>query len=373
MKQLYKIFLAIFVLAALNSGYSQVDSVTNTITNFNIISGTQFSFDIYSLRTTSPTFLMGNSSFFVKFSAGAMSNPRLSNINPKYTIGSFTNSYDSMEVGFYPFATYNRVGVQLNYIGGPGDNITSDPGSLGLGERMATVTLDINSSDLRTDTTTLLWDVLNSEVVSTGFLTAASTWNGSFIGVLPVELASFTSNINKNNVNLNWSTSSEINNSGFEIERKSVSDENVWSKIAFVQGNGNSQEMKNYNYSDLGLTAGRYNYRLKQIDFNGNYEFFELESEVVVGVPNQFELSQNYPNPFNPSTSITFSLPADSKVSLNIYDISGRLVSTLINNEFKTANYYTVTFNGSNLSSGTYFYKIQTERNSETKKMLLIK
>lgn len=86
-----------------------------------------------------------------------------------------------------------------------------------------------------------------------------------------------------------------------------------------------------------------------------------------------YRLAQNYPNPFNPSTKINFTLPADSKVSLNIYDVSGRLVSTLINNEFKQANYYTISFNGVNLSSGTYFYSIQTDRNNETKKMILIK
>ena len=373
MKHFLKFFLVAGFLTFFKTGYSQLDSVTNTITNFNIIGGTEFSFDIYTLRTSEPEFLMGNSSYFVSYTAGAMNNPRLSNVNPKYTIGSLTNSYDSMNVQYYPFAVNNRVGVQLLYVGGAGDNVSNVPGDAGLGERIATVTLRIISTDQITDTTRLKWDIVNSAIVSTNFRTAVSKWNGSFTGVLPVELSSFTSIINLNNVTLNWSTSSEINNSGFEIERKSVSGNNLWSKISFVNGNGNTQEIKNYTYSDKGLETGKYNYRLKQIDFNGNYEYLELGSEVVIGVPDKFELIQNYPNPFNPSTSISFSLPSDTKVSLTVYDISGRLVSTLINNELKSANYYTVTFNASNLSSGTYFYRIQTDRNVDTKKMLLIK
>lgn len=374
MKHFFKIFLVVCLLTISNTGFSQLDSVTNTITNFNISGGTTFSFDIYTLRTSEPVFPMGNSSYFVSFNAGRLNNPRLSNINPKYTIGSLSSSYNPMGVELYPFVVNNKVGVQVYYVGGAGEIITDDPGALGLGERIATVTMDIISSDFLTDTTKLKWDTVNSDVVSTNFRTAVSNWDGSFTGVLPVELSAFTSTVNFNNVNLRWTTTAEVNNSGFEIERKSVNGgNNGWNRIAFVEGKGNSQEVNNYSYTDKGLQTGKYNYRLKQVDFNGNFEYFDLANEIVIGVPDKFELIQNYPNPFNPSTSISFSLPEDSKVSLTVFDISGRLVSTLINNEFKSANYYTVSFNASGLSSGSYFYRIQTEKNTDTKKMLLIK
>lgn len=368
MKYLFKLLMIVFTIAIVRSGYSQSDSVTNTIANFNIINGTQISFDIYTLRTTASSFIMGNTSYIIKYNPGSLTNPVLSNINPKYTIGGVTNSYDEMEARNL-FASNKSSAVQLMYIGGAGENVSADPGVNGYGERIATLTLDILQNVL----VTIQWDQLNSAVVSNTFATAKSNWNGIFTGVLPVELASFTSLINLNSVSLNWSTSSEVNNNGFEIERKLSSDNSDWSNLAFVNGHGNSNELINYTYTDKNLEIGKYNYRLKQIDFNGNFKYYELENEVIVGIPTQFELSQNYPNPFNPTTKINFTLPSDTKVSLNIFDVSGRLVSTLINNEFKQANYYSVSFNGANLSSGTYFYSIRTDNNSETKKMILIK
>ncbi len=191
---------------------------------------------------------------------------------------------------------------------------------------------------------------------------------------LPVELSSFTSSVDRRNVNLNWATSSETNNSAFEIERKSVS--GSWAKIGSVAGSGTINTPKSYSYSDKNLETGKYNYRLKQIDVNGNFEYYELSGEVNVGAPAKFDLSQNYPNPFNPSTKINYDIPVDSKVSIKLFDISGREVATLVN-EVKTAGYYTVTFNGANLASGMYFYRISAEGNgsnfSETKKMTLIK
>lgn len=370
MKHLYRILLAVFFVTSVNSVFA-VTNVTNTLANFNITNGgTKFNFDIYCLRTSPADFRMGSTSYIIKYNAGTMTNPVISNVNPKYTVGSPTGSYNPMGTQ-HLFPGNRDVVVQVYYNAGAGDVISNVPGTSGLGERIATVTLDI----LAAVPITLTWDTDNSAVVSPGgFETAISTWVGSYTGTLPVELASFNSTIHRNNVKLLWSTSSEVNNSGFDVERKIKADETAeWSKVGFVNGNGNSHEARSYEFEDRNLNVGRYVYRLKQIDFNGNFEYFELSNEVVVGVPVQFELSQNYPNPFNPSTKINFSLPSDSKVTLNIFDISGRLVSTLLNNEFKTANYYTVSFNGANLSSGTYFYSIRTDKNTETKKMVLIK
>ena len=191
---------------------------------------------------------------------------------------------------------------------------------------------------------------------------------------LPVELSSFTSSISGRDVKLHWTTASETNNSGFQIERSAGN--NQWSAVSFVNGSGTSTSQKDYSYTDKNLSSGKYNYRLKQVDYNGQYNYFNLNNEVNIGLPSKFDLSQNYPNPFNPSTKISFDIPVDGKVSITLYDISGKEVSKLVN-EFKTAGYYSVSFNGSNLSSGTYFYRIVSEGNGQnfvaTKKMTLLK
>ena len=190
------------------------------------------------------------------------------------------------------------------------------------------------------------------------------------VTTLPVELASFSASVNNRDVTLNWTTATELNNSGFNIERSNV--EGQWTVIGNVAGNGTVTSPMNYSFTDRGLATGKYNYRLKQLDFNGNFEYFNLNTEINIGVPVRFDLSQNYPNPFNPTTSINFDLPVDGKVSIRLFDMTGREVSTLVN-ENRTAGYYTINFNASNLSSGTYFYRIEAGNYVSTKKMMLVK
>ncbi|HMS65957.1 MAG TPA: T9SS type A sorting domain-containing protein [Ignavibacteria bacterium] len=187
----------------------------------------------------------------------------------------------------------------------------------------------------------------------------------------PVELANFTASSNRNNVNLSWSTVREINNAGFDVERKLAS-ATEWAKVGYVAGNGNTEETRNFTYTDRINGVGVYNYRLKQIDFNGTTEYFNLSNEIEVGVPSKFDMSQNYPNPFNPSTKINYDLPKDGQVSIALFDLTGRQVASLVN-DFKTAGYYTVQFNATNLSSGMYFYRITADNFVSTKKMVLIK
>jgi hypothetical protein len=203
-----------------------------------------------------------------------------------------------------------------------------------------------------------------------------SSYSGGQQSAMPVELSSFTSNIITRDVKLNWVTASENNNAGFEILRSAQNDNGSWTKIGYVTGNGTKTTPTNYSFEDKNLNTGKYNYRLKQIDYNGNFEYFNLAGEVEIGVPKKFDISQNYPNPFNPTAKIDFDLPFDSKVSMKLYDISGREVMTLVN-EQKSAGYYTVQMNGNNLSSGMYFYRIIAEGNGQkyvmTKKAVLIK
>ena len=211
----------------------------------------------------------------------------------------------------------------------------------------------------------------------TGFTTFSDFGIGGNVdNLLPVELSSFTANVDKRNVKLNWTTSSEQNNVGYDIERKPESSQQ-WSKINFVEGHGTSNIPHSYSYEDRNLLTGKYNYRLKQMDVNGNFEYLALENVIEVGIPSKFDMSQNYPNPFNPTTKINYDLPFDSKVSIRLFDMTGREVAVIVN-ATQTAGYYTAQFNGANLSSGTYFYNIIAEGGNNnkfvtTKKMVLVK
>ena len=190
---------------------------------------------------------------------------------------------------------------------------------------------------------------------------------------IPVELKSFNASVSVNNVNLNWSTATELNNSGFQIERSNGSEYQV---IGFVAGHGTTTEVQNYTFADQNVEAGKFTYRLKQVDFNGTFEYSNTIEVEIIGVK-EFTLGQNYPNPFNPSTTINFSLAVDSKVSLKIFDVLGQEVVTLVNGQL-AAGSQKVSFNASSLNSGVYFYRIDADgidgqKFSSVKKMILTK
>jgi photosystem II stability/assembly factor-like uncharacterized protein len=211
---------------------------------------------------------------------------------------------------------------------------------------------------------------------ATGFGTTSTTAPIKLIdsSPLPVKIESFTFSVSGRNVNLNWSTSMEENNAGFDIERKSET--GSWTKVGFVAGKGNSYNVNNYKYTDNKVDAGKFTYRLKQTDYNGNYEYFTLSGNVSVGTPSKYVLSQNYPNPFNPVTKIDFEIPQDAKVTMKVYDITGKEIVTLFSG-IKSAGFHTIQFDGSGLSTGIYFYRLVANANGQetviTKKMNLIK
>ena len=189
---------------------------------------------------------------------------------------------------------------------------------------------------------------------------------------LPVELTSFTSNVVDNEVTLKWSTATEVNNYGFEIQRLAVSDQrSVWEKIGFVQGHGNSNSPKNYSFIDEPTGGKEFQYRLKQIDFNGAFEYSEITTAILENV-SEFKLDQNYPNPFNPMTRISYTLPVRTSVKLRVYDLLAQVIAELVNG-IQEAGRYEVTFDGSNLPSGAYFYKLEAGSYIEVKKLLLVK
>ena len=240
----------------------------------------------------------------------------------------------------------------------------------------------------RFEATDYYTQTINNIVVSS--YNSLTTLNVQLVSsIIPVELISFSSSVNENNVILNWTTATETNNMGFNLERRqvhipqsSVSNEE-WNTIGFVDGNGTTTERHNYSYQDKNLSAGKHQYRLKQMDFDGSYEFSNIV-EIEIGLPNNFVLEQNYPNPFNPSTTIKYSIPSvisngerNLIVTLKVYDMLGNEVAILVNEE-KPAGNYEVEFSASggdasSISSGVYFYQLQAGSFVKTKKMTLIK
>lgn len=185
---------------------------------------------------------------------------------------------------------------------------------------------------------------------------------------LPVELVSFNAAANGTQVNLNWETATETNNKGFSIERSSGTE---FKTIGFVPGFGTTTESKCYSFSDNNVNPGTYSYRLKQLDFNGTFEYSNAV-EVQVTSPVEFTLAQNYPNPFNPTTTIGFGIQKQSNVKITVLNVIGEEVAIVLN-EVKEAGYHQVEFNARNLPSGVYFYTLQAGSFTDTKKMILTK
>jgi hypothetical protein len=189
-------------------------------------------------------------------------------------------------------------------------------------------------------------------------------------GALPVELVSFTASVEKNDISLNWQTTTEKNSNKFEIQR-SLASANNWVSIGTVKAADLSNSPKQYSFTDNKLQSGKYQYRLKMIDNDGTYQYSSVEN-AEVAIPKDFAISQNYPNPFNPSTKIDYQLPLDSKVVLDIYNIVGQKVVELVN-QTQSAGYYTINFGASNLSSGIYVYRLSAVNQSTGKNFSMIK
>jgi len=197
-------------------------------------------------------------------------------------------------------------------------------------------------------------------------------------GIVPVELLSFTSSVIDKDVTLNWQTASETNNQGFEVQKfndSKIEKLQDWEIIGFVNGNGTTTAPQAYSFVDENLPAGKYQYRLNQIDFDGTFEYSNT-IEVEINSPTKFSLEQNYPNPFNPTTNIQYAISSRQFVTLKVYDVLGKEIATLVNEE-KSAGSYEVDFNPESSirypASGIYFYQLKAGDYIETKKMILMK
>ena len=204
---------------------------------------------------------------------------------------------------------------------------------------------------------------------------------------LPVEIVSFTADQLENIVMLKWSTAAEVNNYGFEVERrylinKSNDGWSAWSTLGFVEGSGTTNSPHEYSYIDIALPdEDEVSYRLKQIDSDGGYEYSRTATVIIFAItgtedeadlPTEFSLSQNYPNPFNPTTSIMYSILNTENVTLKVYDMLGLEMMTLVN-ETKSPGNYEVEFNASGLASGIYIYRLTAGDYKSIKKMVLLK
>ena len=215
-----------------------------------------------------------------------------------------------------------------------------------------------------------------------------TTFNGTVTGgAFPVQMTSFAATANRLDAILRWATATEVNNFGFEIERRTVQgsmfqvqgsgtlniEPGTWNRVGFVQGAGTSTSPKEYSFLDANLPAGRYAYRVKQIDFGGAAAYYDA-AEVEVGLaPKELSLGPNYPNPFNPTTTIEFTLPEAGKASLKVFNMIGQQVATLFDQNAEAGRLYRATFSASSLPSGLYFYRLEFANRSIVKRMTLVK
>ncbi|MCF8261569.1 MAG: T9SS type A sorting domain-containing protein [Melioribacteraceae bacterium] len=262
---------------------------------------------------------------------------------------------------------------------------------------MKTISTFINASwDFEVETengTNNYWEIDPSGVKNDGYPFLA--WENGETVVLPVELSAFTASVNGSSVELKWNTATELNNYGFQVERASTSsaiDKKTWVVIGFVDGHGTTNTPQSYSFIDSKTFEafenpagfdGTIKYRLKQIDFDGKFEYSDV-AEIELGTPEKFELMQNYPNPFNPTTTIKFNIPVtadhvspagrhqSARTILRIYNALGEQVSELLNQELESG-FHSVEFDASNLASGLYLYSITSGDFVRTKKMLLLK
>jgi hypothetical protein len=339
-----------------------------------------YEFDIYLLRTGSTPFELGG------FQLGILYNDAAKN-GGTLTVGFIPGSADpsvqacNIQNTNFNTTTPGCIKSTVKYSGGAGNGAIIS--NVAPGTKFGRLRLT-NSKIFDVQKANITWSFALPYFTRIYYYVGSSsveiTANGTFINtldnsLLPVELSSFTSDISGRNVNLKWSTLTEKNSNKFLVERKTIKAD--WQFIASINAAVLSNSPKEYSFSDRNLDAGKYQYRLKMVDNDGTFEYSKI-IETEVTAPKNFDLSQNYPNPFNPQTKINYTLPFESKVTLEVYNITGERITELVNEE-QPAGYYSVDFGASKLSSGVYIYRLvasdkATGNNfSSVKKMMLLK
>ena len=192
----------------------------------------------------------------------------------------------------------------------------------------------------------------------------------NFDGVLPVELTHFSLLLDGTSITLNWETASELNNAGFDVLHRHP--EADWKKLGFVQGSGTTNQHQQYAYRAELLSPGTHHFRLKQIDFDGTFEYSE-ERVIDIGLDQEYVLSNAYPNPFNPQTTFSLSVVRAQDVTIELYDMTGRRIQTLFQGPLSANSSHQFTIDGSQLSSGIYLYRASGDHFTSSKPITLIK
>lgn len=383
MKRLIVLFLTL-VVPVLSSVLGQ--TFTATIQN-QTVSGTDFYYDIYVLRTGSTDIYLGNADFVLTFNNTYFTSPTItvteagapsSKIRTWYSVGAsiLSSNRAVVDVTQPSFSTQAEFDSKVEVMS------NTEPGTLiatvrisGINNPSGTAGLNWRLSGLNN---TVVFSLANTSPWTSSDITSGGTFTNPSDAPLPVQVTSFIAEAKRLTAELRWSTATETRNFGFDIERRSIQNGSStipaeWQKAGFVEGAGTTSLRRNYSFIDSDLKPGRYAYRLKQIDTDGSFTY-AASAEVEIGLmPKQFALEQNYPNPFNPTTRIEFVLPADGPASLKVYNVAGQEASTLFEGKGLGARLYQLIFDGSQLPSGVYFYRLRFGDQVLSKRMVLVK
>jgi hypothetical protein len=368
--------LTFFSLARLHASISYEVKTVQTV-----IAGPKLQVD-FQIKSTGDPFVLGTSTFILNYNQSALgptSGVKLISANDGPWSNPPNDDYQAVAVS----KNTGYAGITIVFVGGDTDN-----GQI-VGSTFTTIgsiTIPITNAALTSQLTwrnigsvTQVQELTNPGVYAAGVtdITNASFYDSPSDNPLPVELVSFTGAAQGRTINLAWATKTEINNSGFDVERQAASTTpsttSTWAKVGSVTGKGTTNAPQNYSFSDVVKAAGSYNYRLKQIDRNGSFTY---SSEVAVKAtlsPEDYKLSQNYPNPFNPSTKFNFAVKSTEHVAIKVYNSIGQEVASLFDGVVPADQIQEVTFDGSRLASGIYFYVLRATDRVEVKKMLMMK
>ena len=374
----------ITILIVISSGFATGQDFTVS-TNQSVVGGTWY-LEVLVSNVSSSANRYANGQFSLQF--GPTSGLDFTNAPTNGSSGwtNLTAQYGTATINTTNFGSGNTTFpkyVAINFFNVPQYSDCVDWGTVSNTVKVVRISLPISSAAQNSECT---WEI-NPASTGVGVMTSTNMYiannrsSSSTIGFedilggtpLPVELSTFTAKQDGGKVMLSWQTKTEVNNYGFEVERSlsTKGGEMGWKKLGFVEGSGNSNSPKDYNYVDKKLMGGsKFSYRLKQIDTDGKFEYSNVvEIEVK---PTKFELYQNYPNPFNPSTTISFAVPKSGNVTLKIYNTLGEEVATLADG-YMEAGIHTMNFNADQLSSGLYIYRLNSKEATFTKKMLFLK
>lgn len=364
MRKSYLMIISVGIMLILSFGILQAQPIFDlqlVVERNDAMNGGFFDVKI-QMKANNGTFELGSSNLVFDYNNGGLTNPML------LTGHNFNGgNYNTMTVT-EPVSGRASTNIEL-FVTNNGQTVTSTFMDV------ATIRFEITTF---TQTSGMFWR-MSAPNATTVFMDdeAAQVEEGTLVGLdvsLPVELASFTVNVGEGSVVLNWTTASETNNLGFDVERSP--DGTEFQKVGFVEGNGTTTTPQQYEFEDDLSEPGTYSYRLKQIDLDGTFEYSSVIEATITG-PQDFTLAQNYPNPFNPETNIRYEVPVASKVTLVIYNILGEKIRTLVDEE-KPIGQHSVLWDsrddyGRNVGSGVYFYRMTADNFSKTMKLTLIK